>query len=329
MKKRVLYGTAIVLLAISVVLVVWLGSFNLGDYGPSNPQQTFLFWAVSILIFILMVTLGFILVRTGVKLYVERQSNREGSRIKTKLVVGALALSFMPAFFLVLFSYLILNVNLQRWLLAPGDAERRTFIEMGQRVPEGTGPAGRPAGRPAAPSCRRRRPGHRGVRSPGFLERFSKQQELDSAAILPVIRRAAARFVRSLSHPALQQPRHRLARAHSGWQEDPGIRRGVRPAFRSTSPRSRQPSTRYNKSYLALHDQRQNIRNLSLMFMALITLFVLYVATWIALFMSRKISGPISALLTAAGRCGRAICATAWTSGPRTSWPAWCAASTK
>ena len=70
MKKRVLYGTAIVLLAISVALLVWLGSFNLGDYGPSNPQQTFLFWAVSILIFILMVTLGFMLARTGVKLYV-------------------------------------------------------------------------------------------------------------------------------------------------------------------------------------------------------------------------------------------------------------------
>src|SRR5204862_820092 len=58
---------------------------------------------------------------------------------------------------------------------------------------------------------------------------------------------------------------------------------------------------RYHRSYLALHYQRQNIRNLSLMFMALITLFVLYVATWIALFLSRKISGPISALLTAAG----------------------------
>ena len=42
MKKRVLYGTAIVLLAISVALMVWLGSFNLGEYGPSDPQQTFL-----------------------------------------------------------------------------------------------------------------------------------------------------------------------------------------------------------------------------------------------------------------------------------------------
>ena len=165
-----------------------------------------------------MVTLGFILVRTGVKLYVERQSNREGSRIKTKLVVGALALSFMPAFFLVLFSYLILNVNLQRWLLAPGDAERRVFIEMAHvfkkelaqqadlqaellaRMPEtlalvSPGHARRPAFWSASPAA-----------GAGFGRHPARE------------RLAAARFVRSLSHPALQRSRHSFPRTDSGWQ---------------------------------------------------------------------------------------------------------------
>ena len=41
------------------------------------------------------------LFRTGVKLYLERQADREGSRIKTKLVAGALALSLLPVVFLV------------------------------------------------------------------------------------------------------------------------------------------------------------------------------------------------------------------------------------
>ena len=103
MKKRLLYGSALVLLMISATLVIWQGSFDFGDYRP-NPGQTLIFWAVSILIFLLMVTLGFMLVRIGLKLYVERRSNREGSHIKTKLVIGALALSFMPVFFMVLFS---------------------------------------------------------------------------------------------------------------------------------------------------------------------------------------------------------------------------------
>src|ERR1041385_3856923 len=175
MRKRTLYGTAIVLLVISVVLVVWLGSFNLGVYGPSNPQQTFLFWAVAILIFILMVTLGFILVRTGVKLYVERQSNREGSRIKTKLVVGALALSFTPAFFLVLFSYLILNVNLQRWLLAPGDAERRVFIEMEHRFMQELGQQAELQAALLAHMPETLALVNHGTHNAGFLQRFAEE----------------------------------------------------------------------------------------------------------------------------------------------------------
>ena len=91
MKNRILYGFALVVLVISATLVIWQGSFNFGSLGPSDPNQTFIFWAVSTLIFLLMVTLGFMLVRRGVKLYIERRSNREGSRIKTKLVIGALA----------------------------------------------------------------------------------------------------------------------------------------------------------------------------------------------------------------------------------------------
>src|SRR5579863_1377565 len=108
MRKRLFYGFATVLLAICVVLAVWEGSFRAKGFGPTNPAQTFIFWAISILTFVVMVTLGWILFRTGVKLYMERQGNREGSRIRTKLVLGALTLSSVPVFCLVLWSYYVL-----------------------------------------------------------------------------------------------------------------------------------------------------------------------------------------------------------------------------
>ena len=300
MKRRVLYGTAIVLLVISVVLVVWLGSFNLGEYGPSNPQQTFLFWAVAILIFILMVTLGFILVRTGVKLYVERQSNREGSRIKTKLVVGALALSFMPVFFMVLFSYQILNVNLQRWLMEPVDAERRTFIELAnvfQR--ELSQQADLQASLLARlPETHALLAGH--APAPGFLERFAKEQELDSAAILPA---AGAQPLAAFGPFPIPLSSNGAFVSRRPVEEGNKVLGYVVVAAHGPVDLSKEQAAidSYNRRYIELHDQRQNIRTLSLLFMALITLFVLYVATWIALFLARKISGPISALLTAAG----------------------------
>ena len=74
-----MFGSGVVLLSILASLVVSQGSFNLGAFAPapSTIQQTYLFWAVSTLIFILTVTLGFMLFRTVVKLYIERQTNRQ------------------------------------------------------------------------------------------------------------------------------------------------------------------------------------------------------------------------------------------------------------
>ncbi len=69
MRKRHLFATGLVVLAILITLVVWQVSFTFGEFGPTNAAETFLFWAVSTLIFLLTVTLGFMLFRETVKLY--------------------------------------------------------------------------------------------------------------------------------------------------------------------------------------------------------------------------------------------------------------------
>src|ERR1035438_4884062 len=127
MRKRLFYWSASVLLVISVVLVVWQGSFRLSNIGPSNAGQTFSFWAVSTLIFILMVTVGWILAREFFKLYVARQAKRLGSRIRTKLVVGAMLLSCVPVTFLVLWSYEGLVYNLKAWFTNPVDNQVEVY----------------------------------------------------------------------------------------------------------------------------------------------------------------------------------------------------------
>ena len=99
---------------------------------PSSLEQTYLFWAVSTIIFILTVTLGFMLFRTAVKLYIERQSNRVGSHIKSKLIGGALALSFLPVFFLVLWSVSVLNFNLDKWFSRPGRTSMTDLVDVGK-----------------------------------------------------------------------------------------------------------------------------------------------------------------------------------------------------
>src|SRR5215471_1764358 len=129
MRKPYVFGSGLGLLVILVALVVWQVSFNFGEYGPTTAVQTFVFWAISTLIFVLTVTLSFMLFRTGVRLYIERHSNREGSRIKSKLVFGALALSLLPVVFLVLFSYVILNRNVEKWFSRPAEGVKIDLIE--------------------------------------------------------------------------------------------------------------------------------------------------------------------------------------------------------
>ena len=128
-RKRYLIAAGAALLAALLGLVELQVSFNLDNYAPSNPAQTVMFWAISTVVFLLTVTLGFMLLRTGVKLYLERRSGREGSRIQSKLVVGALALSIVPVAFLFAFSYMILNRNLDKWFSRPGENMKVDLID--------------------------------------------------------------------------------------------------------------------------------------------------------------------------------------------------------
>ena len=70
-----------------------------------------------------MVTLSFMLAKIIFKLWIERSHDRPGSRISTKLVVGALALSMMPVFFMVLFNVYVLSRTMTKWFTLPAQHE--------------------------------------------------------------------------------------------------------------------------------------------------------------------------------------------------------------
>src|ERR1700734_28899 len=177
MRKRVMFGSAVVLLGILATLVVWQGSFNLGSFAPapSNIQQTYLFWAVSTLIFIFTVTLGFMLFRTVVKLYIERQTNRPGTHIKSKLIGGALALSVLPIIFLVLWSVSVLNLNLDKWFSRPARTMNIDLVQianaLNQEVTDKlTAQAHWLEAQP--------------VQSADFYERFCQENQIEKAEVL-------------------------------------------------------------------------------------------------------------------------------------------------
>ena len=284
MRKRYLFWSGLALLAILLTLVVWQVSFSFGEYGPADAPQTFVFWAVSTLIFLLTVTLGFMLFRTGVKLYLERQANREGSRIKTKLLAGALALSLLPVVFLGLFSYVILNRNVEKWFSRPAEGIRTDLVQSSRALSaEVQGRANIMArwvaslpevdadGVNYAVLCRENNIASLEIRRPGAPPNI----------VCPL------------------QPGTTDVYVATAPLRDGTLVLAVRSAIDMQKTQSE--IDRYMAEYSQLAAQKKNIRTMYLLFILAIALFILFVATWIALLLSRQIISPISALLVAAG----------------------------
>src|SRR5437762_5618269 len=125
---------ALIALIIGVVLlftmILWQVSFKL-DFNPRTPNQTLIFAALSALIFLLFVALSFVLGRNLLKLYAERRIGVLGSKFRTRMVVGALLLSFLPVIFLFQFAYLLMNRSIEKWFSGPVEELREESGRVG------------------------------------------------------------------------------------------------------------------------------------------------------------------------------------------------------
>jgi len=289
-----------VALMITVTLVIWQGSFDFGGYGPNGPEQTFIFWAISILIFLLMVTLAFMLVRIGVKLYIERRSNRQGSRIKTKLLIGALALSVTPIFFMVLFSVHVLNRNLDKWFSRPADQERLELVQIAKLLQDQARENAEAHAELLGSQPETLRLLATGQKIPGRLNQFCREHNLAAAEIRgpngQVLDACGSRDAfRSQDEDTVMVTQS----IEAGGKVLGAI--VLSPQIPVDVAQKRQAIKAYDRYYAQLAGSRRGVRLGYILLMALITLFVLFVATWIALFLSKQISVPIAALLEAAG----------------------------
>ena len=115
--------TAVVLLGLFALLVLLLlvaeNAFNLKFLSPSSTGSILFLTAFSGLSFLLFLILIVLLLRNILKLYAGEQSRVLGSRLRTRMLLGALLLSVAPAFFMLFFNYLLLNRSIDRWFSQP------------------------------------------------------------------------------------------------------------------------------------------------------------------------------------------------------------------
>jgi two-component system nitrogen regulation sensor histidine kinase NtrY len=107
----VLGGTVLLLLAIIVSQQLWLWTV----VRPDTPADALMLYALSTLNFVTFVVFLFIFVRNLLKLRRERQERQLGSKVKTRLLVYFISISFLPITAMAVFSYLFLNRSLEKW----------------------------------------------------------------------------------------------------------------------------------------------------------------------------------------------------------------------
>src|SRR5215471_1360265 len=120
-KNTKLYIAGFVLLILAVLVFVQ-AAFDLNPLVRySSPNQIVLLYAVSTLIFLVLVVFGFILARTLFKVWTERKQQKPGSKFKTSLLVTLISLTLVPAILLFMFGFGLVNRSIDKWLSAPVD----------------------------------------------------------------------------------------------------------------------------------------------------------------------------------------------------------------
>jgi nitrogen fixation/metabolism regulation signal transduction histidine kinase len=82
---------------------------------PNTASDAMVLYALSALNFVAFVVFSFIFVRNILKLRREREERQLGSKIKTRLLVYFISISFLPITAMAVFSYLFLNRSLEKW----------------------------------------------------------------------------------------------------------------------------------------------------------------------------------------------------------------------
>src|SRR4026207_1039578 len=122
----VLGATVLLLLANIVSQQLWLWTV----VRPDNAADALVLVSLSTLIFVAFVVFLFIFVRNLLKLRRERKERQLGSKVKTRLLVYFISISFLPITAMAVFSYLFLNRSLEKWFYVLPDEILQQATEL-------------------------------------------------------------------------------------------------------------------------------------------------------------------------------------------------------
>ena len=121
-RKIVMLAAGLFLL---LLLLSSLQAWNLPFLQPHSAGLVLLFTGLSVVAFLIFVVLLVLLSRNILKLYADQRSRVLGSRLRSRMLIGALLLSLAPALFMFFFSYFLMNRSIDRWFSQPVEPTAR------------------------------------------------------------------------------------------------------------------------------------------------------------------------------------------------------------
>lgn len=314
-----------ILLAIAVFLLLAIlvsqTAFELKFLQPGNNQEIVVFAALSALIFLLFVALTFVLLRNLLKLFAERRLGVLGSKFRTRMVIGGLLLSSVPLIVMYFFSYGLMNRSIERWFSTPVEQVRADTHAMVTLLANYAAQNARSEALAiaASPEVQRGFNGH------GFSTVVDELQNheltLQGGFALAVQDGSADASFNAPAPWVLLKPKLPVADAQAGrpaqftWDQtdytlgsapvgNGGMILVAIPLPHEFSQTVRQVEASQQR-YFELAHERRIVRRTYMGLLLLLTMIVLFVTTWIALFLSKLVTRPVAALAEATQEISR------------------------
>ena len=312
MRVRLILGG--ILLTLLLAAVFTLGSLDV-PIEPRSWREMLDFFAVSCFIIAAFLVFLLIFVRSFVRLRMEQSKAQLGARFKTKMVLGAVAVSLLPVIFMFFVSYSLLNRTLGRWFPRPLEIASEETQHLLNDLGRSTLPRLHLLGYEAA--------SHVSETPDDFLQ-HALAMGLDAVWLLDSDGKLLMGGVACDNRPDLPaaQPcglpgvsgsqQLTLASGVEIWQAAgksyfagrvsvplPNQKHGTLVAAFRTSPEFVGRWTTIQAQTQEYENVKQNLRALKrqmLLILFFFTLLVLSAATWVALFLAKQVTLPIQAL---------------------------------
>jgi two-component system nitrogen regulation sensor histidine kinase NtrY len=306
-------------LALGIVLLFGVvfaqQAFNLKQLRPDSAGQTLGLVALSALVFLLLVVLTFVLFRNLLKLYAERRLGVLGSRFRTRMLLGALVLSFAPAIVMFMFSYGLMNRSIDKWFSSPVNALHQGSGRVASLLSTSQGDSASHTAMDIAESPEIQH-AFETANYAGVLHEFRRHQHTLQNGFAVAVRGGDAVASWNLPRPwvllrqtlpaakalqsapqkwAYQNTDYLVATAPAG--NSGAILIGL-PLPKDFTPALEQINQDQH-DYETLGHEAKRIRGLYMLLLTLLTVLVLFVATWSSLFVAKLVTRPVEALAEA------------------------------